>query len=602
MRGGTTGRRAALILGGVFTVSAVCTALLARPSAPARGPRVPPAARPVDAARAPAAAAACRWAVGDAAAFRLASVLTVEGQTDRFEATLSWEVVAAAADGARVRAALSQVVHTQDLTQPAERAASPEGVPFYLDLDAACRITAAAYAPAWDARTRLLVQTQLDSHAFALPQGQAAWREAGRDGLGAYTALFRVTGQTPLTTVARQKAAHAPRGDGARLGIDLRIERAEAVATFDPAHPAWWHSTRGEETVAVTVEGQPPLTLHQRFSLARADERFAPVAPLAFARADGQDPYTLPVAVAAPAPTYATLEEAWAAFSAQRAAGDELAAAHALAGWLKAHPEAVGPLAQRLRAGADPATHPALFLALELSGTDAARDALTGLVDDAALSPLDQARAVSALADCGPPSQAVADRLLARAEGDDLAAGVSLLAVGAMAGRAEDDALRGALNDALAARLAAAPDEAAVHRALDALGNSGDPAFAEALGDALAADSATTRRHAAEALARLPGEAAAPRLLDGLRDEASPRVATALVKALGATGQRPDGALDVMAARLAAGDAQERAAVIAWLGQGGEAESQLLAAHFHREPSARLKQQIGRYVPASALR
>lgn len=595
MFGGAGWRPSPMILVGALGCAAICTVVL---TAPSPGP----AARPAPAERLDSPAA-CRLQAGDTAAFRITSTLVAEGDEDRFEGALSFEVVSATVDRAQVRAAFSQVVLTQALTRPAERAASPEGVPFFFEVGRDCALRDVRYAPTWDARTRMLVQTQLDNHAFALPPSPAArWSAAGRDGLGRYTALFRVASRAPLA-ITRRKTAHVPRGDAAAYGVELRVEQAEALATFDPARPQWWRSTSGHEVVVIDVDGNAPVTLRQRFAAERDDALFAPVPALDAALADGQDPFSMPVAQAAPAARFSSRAEAFDAFAAALAEGREHDAALLLAAWLKAHPEDVAPLAARLTAGDDPSQHAALFLALELSGADTARDALMGLVDDAALSGLDQARAASALAGLGAPSQPVVDRLLARADGGDMAAGVSLLGVGSMAARAEDPALRDAIVTALNTRLDAAEDDGSVHRVLDAMGNSRDAAFVDTLAGALEADSALTRRHAAAALGRLPGEVAAPRLVERLRTEDAPRAVTSLVQALSATGQRSAEAFEVMQARLDGASLEERAAIIAWLGAGRDPAAQaLLVAQFHREPSARLKQRIGQFVPATALR
>ena len=59
-------------------------------------------------------------------------------------------------------------------------------------------------------------------------------------------------------------------------------------------------------------------------------------------------------------------------------------------------------------------------------------------------------------------------------------------------------------------------------------------------------------------------------------------------------------ALDAMQARLPHAAADERAAIIEWLGRARDAETrEVLVAQFHREPNARLKQHIGRFVPAT---
>ncbi|MCA9657413.1 MAG: HEAT repeat domain-containing protein, partial [Myxococcales bacterium] len=302
-------------------------------------------------------------------------------------------------------------------------------------------------------------------------------------------------------------------------------------------------------------------------------------------------------------------DEALAAFLGRfDGAGDpSFAAARDLAAWLRTHPEGAAQLAAALRSGdIDDEARPALFLGLELSGTDAAREVLAEALVDPELDAVDRARAASALSDIGAPTQGTAELLLARAQGDEdaVVANVSVLGLGKMAKRSADDELRGYVRDALDRELAAAGDEVRTRVIIDAIGNTGDAAFADKLSAHLEAESPATRRHAAEALGRLdPGEAA-PRLLERLREETDPGVRASIVGAY--NGPPTADAIALMSDRLAAStSASERAALITWLGSASRTEPAAqgeLVAHLHRETDARLMQQIGSYVPAAALR
>ena len=123
---------------------------------------------------------------------------------------------------------------------------------------------------------------------------------------------------------------------------------------------------------------------------------------------------------------------------------------------------------------------------------------------------LDRARAASALSDIGGPTRGTAELLIAQAkqDGDAMVASVSLLGLGKMTRRSDDAELKTYVRDSLDRELASAADEGTTHLVLDAMGNSGDPAFVDELGTQLDAESASTRQHAAEALGRLdPAEA-----------------------------------------------------------------------------------------------
>jgi HEAT repeat protein len=219
---------------------------------------------------------------------------------------------------------------------------------------------------------------------------------------------------------------------------------------------------------------------------------------------------------------------------------------------------------------------------------------------------VDRARAASALSDIGGTTRATAELLLsqAQADRDDMVANVSLLGLGSMARRGGDEEVRTYIRASLDKELAAAADDSKARVVLDAMGNSGDPAFVDSLAQQLGAESAVTRQHAAEALGRLDPVTAGPRLWDRLREETDPRVSAAILGAY--RGPATADAIALISDKLAASTSiSERAAMIAWLGtlsrSRPEARSALVA-QFHQETSARLMQQIGTFVPAAALR
>ena len=134
-------------------------------------------------------------------------------------------------------------------------------------------------------------------------------------------------------------------------------------------------------------------------------------------------------------------------------------------------------------------------------------------------------------------------------------------------------------------------------------GNTGDAAFVDVLSQELSAESTATRRRAADAISRLPAEQARPALLDALVLESDPQVSTALIDALKHAGATSPELVDVLEKRINSSDANQRAATIDLLGsQQTERAQQLLIAQYKRETDAQLKMQIGRYVPARALR
>lgn len=573
---------------------------------------------PGRAAAATTAAPSCRFEPGETAAFRLEStVRDVRGEEeDHLRGTLSWQVVEQlSASRWRLRAALSDVSQSQTLTLPEERARGPLTAPFFVDVDASCRFVGFGFARDWDARRRQLVQTTLLTHEFVLPPtGRTrGWSANQSDGLGPFAASYAMTSATrgPALHIERRKAAYDGQG-AAALGLSIVVLGSEATASFDRERPAWMTATSGLERVQVRVQGEVAADLLQRFSLTRDDARFVAMRAVGPEDADFRNAFDLDVErgqVVDARTAQMSYEDAVQAFLARfDGTGDpSYAAARQLAAWLKSHPEAARRLVADLRAGAiADAARPALFLGLELSGTDAARDALSEVLVDPRFQGLDRARAASALSDIGGPTRGTAELLLAQAkqDGDAMVASVSLLGLGKLARRSDDDELRTYVRDSLGRELAAAADEGTTHLVLDAMGNSGDPAFIDELGTHLGAERAATRQHAAEALGRLDPAEAGPPLLDQLARETDPDVRATMVGAY--RGPATTDAISLMSDKLATSTSlAERAAIIGWLGSASqtqpEARSQLVA-HGQRETNARLMQQIGTFVPAAALR
>ncbi|MCA9680926.1 MAG: HEAT repeat domain-containing protein, partial [Myxococcales bacterium] len=299
-------------------------------------------------------------------------------------------------------------------------------------------------------------------------------------------------------------------------------------------------------------------------------------------------------------------------FGADPGDGDpSFAAARELAAWLRTHEDGPRLLAEALRAGSiEAAARPAMFLALELSGTEAARGTLSELLVDPQLGSVDRARAASALADIGAPTLDTAALLLAQTQaqaqgqGDAMVANVSVLGLGSMAKRAGDDGeLRSFVRDSLDEALAATVDEGQARVLLDAMGNSGDAVFADTLESHLGAESPATRQHAAKALGRLDPAEAGPRLLERLGDETDPAVSAAIVSAY--RGPASAHAIATMSDKLAASSSvAERAALITWLGNASlndAAAQRQLVAHVGRETNAQLLRQIGTYLPAAEM-
>lgn len=614
-------RRFSLAIASAALVAGLVAVLVALGGSPGSTRAAPNAAR--DASE----PLACRFARNDTAAFAFESSATLDGGSagDHLRGVLSWVVVdeATAERPALLRASLSEVVVDQALSEERARADELEDGPFYLRVDARCRFTDLGFAPRWSGASRRLVTTLLQSYEVVLAgDGDARWEADQRDGIGDYTAQYAMErSERGSIRVRRTKPHYRLDREAVRMGVRVQLLGAEAEARFDPERPGWAREVTGRERVRFHVPGEGPQAFVHRFSIAREDARYAAVSDaLSLRDADFSD--ALEADPHAPSPSIDPAlravdhDTALASFLAYFADGRRdgvFPAARSLAAWLRAHPEGSALLfADLLEGEIDEAAHAALFLALELAGTGESRQVLAGALVDPALSALNRARAASALADHGEPTRETAELLLtqARESGSPMVANVSLLGAGRLAGRTDpSDPLRAELREALHGELARArgePSEAAV---LDALGNSGDDAFAPALDERLSAARPTLRAHAAEALGHLSPEVARPRLLSRLETEESPSVRTAIVRSLRGT-QAPGVDLTpaelALAARLLATSetAEARAAVIDWVGRAAHQREarRVLVAHFHAEPDVHLQQRIGAFVTPADLR
>lgn len=577
-------------------------------------PAPTPAAPAREAAAAPTLA--CAFDAGERRAYDVTSRVGVADTEDRFDGVLSLEAVEVSG-AALLRAAFSEVRLAQSLSEPADRVGADEleGAPFFVRVDARCRLTEIGFPEAWSPAARHLATSVLRANEIVLPGAATdAWQAAQVDGGGDYVARYSARSDADAVRVVRLKVAYEADPEAARLGATLEVLSARADALYDPSARAIV-DVRGEERLRLSMPSGERHTIAHRFSMARRDAAYRPVARADVNAARFDDARSVEAREAPVDPAIAALsrDEALGRFHGVfDAMGRDgvLPAARMLADWLRAHPEGAAELLTALRDG-DIAEHAqaTLFLALQRAGTEATRAALVEALDDDRLFEVNRARAAAALAEHGAPSQAVADALLARArdDGSPMVANVSRLGLGTLAGRA-DGALGESLRDTLSAELEGAGARAEVVQAIDAMGNCADDRFAAPLAARLDAAEPSVRAHAAEALGRLSPDAARARLADHLADEADPAVAASILRGL---RQLDDGAslgeadLTLAATQLASPHLEVRAAAVEWLGRSASAQPEvrrLLAAHFHAEADLRLKQRLGAFVSAADLR
>lgn len=598
-----------------------------------RGPRA------AHAAKAPKRPLACRLSVGDELAFDIKS--TSEGKKPdaaaaeqlRLSGTMWWRVLEErAASGWVVAVALRDVAFDRE-----DRRAALE-TPFLLHVGKDCGFREIAFDPTTQAETRRQLQGLVRAMEIILsPVPSSQWVSRHKDALGAFDATYVVDrakgGEGARVTRKRTRYSSEtlpalPAQMGGRLRVDVVASDTRAVVD---AGGRWMRDIEGSERLRIKMGDRvvSDLTTSIRVSRAEGGElpkalstldtsRFAwGEAAAAVAETDAAAPPPLD-----PALGQKNLEGAiddFARWLGQGPGGLHQATGR-MAAYFAAHPQAIDDMLARMkRGGIDEKLHAPLFLALQKTGTPAAERALQGALGDHGMNTDNRMRAAAALQDIARPSDRTARSLIeqagaARGEGAEKAVSdAALLALGALEHRvaAKQPELARMAKDYIGDRLhnAGTAEDRAI--ALDAIGNSGDTAFAESLARYTDDPSALVRAHAAQAYRRMDRAVAEPVLVERLEHEDEASVRRAIAESLGEK-LRADGAqaspaiVAVAAARLAnEPDAHVRAALIALLGSAAaeNADAKLaLVQQFRREPIAELKVLIGRFVTAEDLR
>lgn len=549
-------------------------------------------------------ATSCNWTKGDRSAFVIHSEATAENHTDRFSAVMSWEVEQVTGTSALIRAGLSQIQLKQALSAEAERANLSPETPFYLTMNSSCLIVDSGFSWGWDANSIKLIRAQLSNLMFTLPsEKEKKWSHSLEDGIGFYDGLFSLEDNSPLT-VKRTKAIDSAYSQHDQFGVRIQLNHSHARATFETTQPLWWDTISGTEELLFRVSGDSFL-LSQKFDMYRDDNQFQPVPQADASKAlFGEFAIKQSGNNLLPPTSHTSYTQAKAAFEQHihQTTPSYVKAAMELAAWLKANPDDVALIVAELRGDLDDTARPTAFLALEMSATEEAKDALISLLDDSALSESDQAAAASALVDIGEPTQEVADVLMARATKNDMAANVSTLGIGSMLSRSKDQQLTEFLKASVRNQYQSASSTSELIVAIDTVSNSRDRGFTDILEAEINSESRNVRKSAANAIATVAPSNASNLLLERLKRETDSSVNTALVNAMTKMEIKNPQALITMESKLIDGDIQQRSAVVEWLGgQGSEEAKNLLVKQFKNEKDVRIKEKIGRFVTAAEL-
>lgn len=535
-----------------------------------------------------------------------------ESPMDRFAGILSWTVQSSAKTSV-LRAALNNVSWDQTLSTPDERVdvQTIEGKPFFLRINEQCQFVGVGFPTSWPESSRTAVRTLLGSFEMVLPQGgQQQWTAKQRDGIGAYEGHYSRLLQTKTQIqIARQKRSYAL-NEASQLGVRIQVFGAMTTASFNRRQPSWFQRVEGREQIRLKLPNTKPLMFKNIFSIKRADAQYVAVADASLKDAQF-GAQTTQKQVLKPDVRLAKVsrQDALKRFIAAHKAQDGMhGAALELAKWLQQHPEGAAALLADYRAGRmEKGIRAAFFLALELAATPQTRKVLLEVVDDANIDELDRTRGAIALAGHGEPTQEAAQMLLKHAQQHDtkMVRNASILGIGSMARRA-DGPLHESLRSTLQKELASQKGKPLEVVVVDALGNTKDDAFVADLGTRLHDERPMMRARSAEALSHMSPKSARPELIKRLAVEKNSNVRIRIIVSLKAFGPHPFAEPElVLAATLLAQakEIKERVVLVDWLANSkDELARQVVINHFPNEPSARLKQYIGKFFSVTALR
>ncbi|MEL6183941.1 MAG: HEAT repeat domain-containing protein [Myxococcota bacterium] len=543
----------------------------------------------------------CGYEMGRELAFRFESEARArdgEGRMapgrDVFSGILSLRVVLHDGLQATMEAGLSEVELDQPLTKAEEKVSEDLNTGFRLEASAKdCRLLGFELPETWSAPARRLVAGMLRSHEFVLGSGPS-WEVEQVDAVGSHRARYIRRGPT----LERRKLHYTMTGLDV-FGLELQLAEAAARARFGPEG---LEEVRGREVLNIVMRQQLQVVLELSMAWQRDDGRF--VAPRLGSALASVDPFATENSEAYGLPEAPSeLEQARLRFEASMGflEGMTVRQARTLAGLLAAHPELIPVLVERiLAAGLSDKQRASAFWSLELAATPQARKALQGLL--LAPDPNDRIRAAIAYSGAGKATVEVGRRLL-EVHAQDAApevAAAGLMALGSLGSEGSPE-LKAFVQKSLQTALDGAETGYETMSALDAIGNSADPAFLPEVTERLLDPSEHVRIRSAHAL-RGMGPEAIDALRDAMESEAKEEPAIAMVRALAEIGA-PDATSVTWAERQLEHPLKSvRAELIEWLGASSLPEAKgVLARHFHREPSGQLKQQIGRFLPASAL-
>ena len=429
--------------------------------------------------------------------------------------TLHLRVLDAGADGARVALQLGGASLSLG-GQSSEELDRQLGRLFLATFAADGTVRRFEFPGAIGENTRMALAEAVRTFQVVIPPGAgASWSVEEEHASGRYRAAYRAT---PDGRILKAKVGYLDRAGAA--GMRVSVRRADATARIDP-RASWIERMVDEEELTVDLGNGLAAASSLDAELARVTLDLAGASPLEIDEAPGSYRELLAaLASEEPGPLESSTSPSQAARSLEDMLGEleatggrSVALRYGLRDLLVRDPVAAARVVALLRAGVADRTAAVLLNALGMASTDEAQAALRTVVEEPGFGRMNRTRAALSLGatpeitfDSLQALRALADDAAARADG---LADTAVLALG-IAG----DTLRQArsrqydeLRADLARRADAAGDGGDTATALLALGNTGDPALAEAAAQHLGDDSPLARAAAAHALARLGGGA-----------------------------------------------------------------------------------------------
>lgn len=511
--------------------------------------------------------------------------------------------------------------------EPADLASVHEQLagPFLVRLDTRCHVVDMARLPGSSAIAFQRALGLVDRIDFASdPGGVAKWTARHRDEYGIYRATYVAEPGAGRGSLERRREGYLTTGEGANeLRLDYVIREGTGRVVLGTSG---WFSELFERTeIEAKSGGETPLhdksTVHwigeEPDSRAFAGKNLAASA-FVWGRPKEAELETERNELLDSPLKGASFADAWKRYrsiAADGAPGAWHRAQKELRSWIRANPEAARALVRELRKGTFTSGERAdIVLALAKSGSPTAAEELRALVRDTTADGKLRVQATSALADLPAPTAEdvrALDELSSHRSGPvgaDMVGSTATMALGSILEHAGGE-VGTAAREALDRRLSST-DAPALTEALWAVGNSGDPYFAGAVGRAASSTDDSVRAAAARASRGMPPNVANP-VLDGLiRDDRSAEVVKEATQARRQQVEKygeplSDAELALLQSKLPSAPVQVRWEIVRLLGEATKVQSAAkttLAWWYPQESEPQLKVMIATYLGTQDLK